>query len=96
MIDITADARAWFEAHPGRAYHVRPATHEEVAELRDAGMFDHKHLAPGCFIYALFKIDTRSLLIEGRLAVLEARSGWAEDDCKRVWQSTEQRQGVMQ
>ena len=60
--------RRWFHAHPERSYYARPATHDEIEDLREHGCFDGKRLAPGCYLFALFKIDRQTTTLDGRFA----------------------------
>jgi hypothetical protein len=66
---------------------VRPATHKELEELREAGCFDGKTLAPGCFIHALFHIDRVTTTLDGRLVLLEAGPQWTEEDRRKAWRA---------
>ncbi len=90
------DDRRWFKAHPDRTYHVRPATGGEIDDLREHGVLDDRRLAPGCFLFALFKIDRQTTTLEGRIAVLEAGPQWTEAECERAWRETEQGERLRQ
>ena len=91
------DARAWFHAHPDRTYHCQLATPAEIAELRDAGAFDQKTLAHGCYVFALFHVvRSTSIILDDRLVVLEAGPTWDEAACCKVWHDCEQMERVMQ
>jgi hypothetical protein len=90
------DARAWFHAHPDRAYHCRLATPAEIDELREAGAFDQKRLEHGCFIFAMFHIDRRTTTLDGRLAVLEAGPTWDEAACCKAWFACEEEERTVQ
>ena len=66
----------WFGRNSSRCFHVRPATHGELEELREAGCFDGKTLAPVCFVHALFHIDRVTTTLDGCLVLLEAGPQW--------------------
>jgi|HubBroStandDraft_6_1064221.scaffolds.fasta_scaffold1911892_1 hypothetical protein len=82
--------RQWFKQHPGRSYHSRLATAQEVEDLHSSGAWPPGWaIDPTCFVYAVVKHGPPAGLEALYFVLPPPKREPREDELERMWRGAQ-------